>query len=105
MRTQKTRLCIQVKAPSSGKCILTSFRDELPDNQDEFDVTIERFFTDKYNNVIKLTFLILLTLMILGKSTQILFSTTLVYLSQMKLQEKNAVINVTITNTPMILIY
>lgn len=52
----------------------------LYNNQDEFDVTIERFFTDKYNNVMKLTFLILLTLMISWKSTQILFSTTLVYL-------------------------
>lgn len=102
---KKLGYVFRVKAPSSGKCILTSFRDELPDNQDEFDITIERFFTDKYNNVMKLTFLILLTLMISGKSTQILFSTTLVYLSQMKLQEKNAVINVTITNTPMILIY
>ena len=45
------------------------FRDELTDNQDEFDVNIERFFTDKYN------------------------------------RKKNAVINVTITNTPTILIY
>ena len=33
----------RVKAPSSGKFILTSYRDQLPDNQDEFDITIERF--------------------------------------------------------------
>lgn len=50
---KKLGYVFRVKAPSSGKCILTSFRDELPDNLDEFDVTIERFFTDKYNNVMK----------------------------------------------------
>lgn len=43
----------RVKAPSSGKCILTSYRDQLPDDQDEFDITIERFFTDKHSNIMK----------------------------------------------------
>lgn len=43
----------RIKAPSSGKCILTSYRDQLPDDQDEFNITIERFFTDKYSNIMK----------------------------------------------------
>ena len=43
----------RVKAPSSGKCILATFIDELPDDQDEFDVTIKRFFTDKKSKIMK----------------------------------------------------
>ena len=43
----------RVKAPSSPKSILSSYCKELPDDQDEFDVTIRRFFTDKYTNIMK----------------------------------------------------
>ncbi len=43
----------RVKAPSSPKSILSSYLEELPDDRDEFDVTIRRFFTDKYTNIMK----------------------------------------------------
>ena len=43
----------RVKSPNSGRCILASFKNELLDDQDEFDVTIRRFFTDKKSNIIK----------------------------------------------------
>ena len=43
----------RVKKPSSDNALLASFADELPDDQEEFDVTIKRFFTDKKNNIIK----------------------------------------------------
>ena len=43
----------RVKAPSSYNSILSSYIEELPDEQDEFDVTIQRFFTDCYNQVMK----------------------------------------------------
>ena len=45
----------RVKAPSSPKSILSSYCKELPDDQDEFDVTIRRFFTDKYTTVDRLS--------------------------------------------------
>ena len=43
----------RVKAPSSPKSILSSYCRELPDDRDEFDVTIRRFFTDKKTNIMK----------------------------------------------------
>jgi hypothetical protein len=43
----------RVKAPSSSRSILSSYMEELPDKQDEFDITIQRFFTDCYNQVMK----------------------------------------------------
>ena len=43
----------RVKAPSSSKSLLSSYVDDLPDDQEEFDVTIRRFFTDKYTKVMK----------------------------------------------------
>lgn len=43
----------RVKAPSSLKCILATFADELPDHLDEFDIRINRFFTDKLTNIMK----------------------------------------------------
>jgi hypothetical protein len=43
----------RVKAPSSSRSMLSSYISELPDDQEEFDVTIKRFFTDKYNNIMK----------------------------------------------------
>ena len=43
----------RVKAPSSSRSLLSSYIDELPDEQEEFDVTIKRFFTDKYTNIMK----------------------------------------------------
>ena len=43
----------RVKAPSSSKSMLSSYKNELPDGQDEFDVPIKRFFTDKYTKIMK----------------------------------------------------
>lgn len=43
----------RLKDPDSGKCILSSFKDELPNDQEEYDVTVRRFFTDKKNKVMK----------------------------------------------------
>lgn len=43
----------RVKAPSSPKSLLSSYMKELPDDQEEFDVSIKRFFTDKYTNIMK----------------------------------------------------
>ena len=43
----------RVKSPSSSRSILSSYIKDLPDDQDEFDVTIQRFFTDRYNQVMK----------------------------------------------------
>ena len=43
----------RAKAPSSKNSILSTFIDDLPDDQDEFDVTVKRFFTDKKSNIIK----------------------------------------------------
>lgn len=43
----------RAKAPSSSKSLLSSYIEELPDNQEEFDVAVQRFFTDKYTKIIK----------------------------------------------------
>lgn len=43
----------RVKAPSSPKSILSYYKNELPDEQDEFDVTIKRFLTDKKTNIMR----------------------------------------------------
>lgn len=43
----------RVKSPSSSKSLLSSFSSELPDELDEFDISIKRFFTDKYTKIIK----------------------------------------------------
>lgn len=43
----------RMKAPSSSRSILSSYVDELPDDLEEFDVTVRRFFTDKYTKIMK----------------------------------------------------
>lgn len=43
----------RAKAPSSEKSLLSSYIKELPDEQEEFDVVIKRFFTDKYTKIMK----------------------------------------------------
>ena len=43
----------RVKAPSSSKSLLSYYATELPDDLEEFDVTIKRYFTDKATNVMK----------------------------------------------------
>ena len=43
----------RVKAPSSPKSILSYYKNDLPDEQDEFDVTIKRFLTDKKTNIMR----------------------------------------------------
>ena len=41
----------RMKAPSSSKSLLSSYISELPDDQEEFDVTIKRVITDKYTSI------------------------------------------------------
>lgn len=43
----------RVKAPSSSRSMLSTFIDELPDNEEEFDVTIKRFYTDRATMIMK----------------------------------------------------
>ena len=43
----------RVKSPSSQKSILSYYASEFPDDLEEFDVTIKRFFTDKATNIMK----------------------------------------------------
>ena len=43
----------RVKAPSSPKSILSYYKNELPDERDEFDITIKRFLTDKKTNIMR----------------------------------------------------
>ena len=50
---KKLNYVFRLKAPSSGRSILSSFSSEIPDDQEEFDVTVKRFFTDKYNKIMK----------------------------------------------------
>jgi len=42
------RFVLRVKAPDSPTSILSSYIEDLPLDQDEFDVTVKRFFTDRY---------------------------------------------------------
>ena len=46
---KKLNYVFRVKAPSSSKSMLSSYISELPDDLEEFDVPIRRFFTDKKN--------------------------------------------------------
>ena len=50
---KKLSYVFRMKAPSSPTSILSSYRDELPDDREEFDVTIKRYFTDKHTNIMK----------------------------------------------------
>lgn len=43
----------RVKAPSSARSLLSSYKKELPDDQEEFDIEISRFFTDKWTTIMK----------------------------------------------------
>lgn len=43
----------RVKAPSSPKSILSTFIQELPDDQEEFDIEVKRFFTDRKTKIMK----------------------------------------------------
>ena len=43
----------RVKSQSSPKSILSYYASEFPDDLEEFDVTIKRFFTDKATNIMK----------------------------------------------------
>lgn len=47
------RYVFRVKEPSSSRSMLSSFRSDLPDEKEEFDVIIRRFFTDKCTNIMK----------------------------------------------------
>ena len=53
LELRKFRYVLRVKAPDSSKSLLSSFTDELPEDQDEYDITIKRYFTDKYTNEMK----------------------------------------------------
>lgn len=50
---KKLNFVFRVKAPSSDRSMLSTYADQLPDNLEEFDVTVKRFFTDKYTKVMK----------------------------------------------------
>ena len=50
---KKLNYVFRVKAPSSSRSLLSSYSPELPDVQEEFDVSVKRFFTDKYNKIMK----------------------------------------------------
>lgn len=50
---KKLNYVFRVKAPSSSKSMLSSYISELPDDLEEFDVPIRRFFTDKKTNIMK----------------------------------------------------
>lgn len=50
---KKLSYVFRVKAPSSATSLLSSYLNDLPDELDEFDVSVNRFFTDKYNKVMK----------------------------------------------------
>ena len=50
---KKLNYVFRLKAPSSSRSILSSFSSEIPDDLEEFDVTVKRFFTDKYNKIMK----------------------------------------------------
>lgn len=43
----------RVNAPSSSRSLLSSYKKDLPDHLEEFDVAIERFFIDKYTKIMK----------------------------------------------------
>ena len=43
----------RMKAPSSSRSLLSSYINELPDDLEEIDVTVKRFFTDKKTNIMK----------------------------------------------------
>ena len=50
---KKLNYVFRVKAPSSSRSLLSSYISELPDEQEEFDVKIKRFFTNKKTNIMK----------------------------------------------------
>ena len=50
---KKLNYVFRVKSPSSSRSMLSSYVSELPDDQEEFDVLIRRFFTDKYTKIMK----------------------------------------------------
>ena len=48
---KKLHYVFRVKAPSSSRSMLSSYICELPDDQEEFDIQVKRFFTDKYTKI------------------------------------------------------
>ena len=50
---KKLPYVFRVKAPSSPTSLLSTFKDELPDHLDHFDVHVQRFFTDKKTKIMK----------------------------------------------------
>ena len=50
---KKLNYVFRVKTPSSAKSLLSSYSSELPDEQEEFDVKIKRFFTRKCTTIMK----------------------------------------------------
>ena len=43
----------RAKSPNSPRSLLSTFKNDLPDDKEEFDVTVKRFVTDKKTNIIK----------------------------------------------------
>ena len=50
---KKLSYVFRVKAPTSSKSLLSSFICDLPDDKEEFDVSVTRFFTDKRTKIMK----------------------------------------------------
>ena len=50
---KKFSYVFRMKSPDVPTSILSSFIDQFPLDQEEFDVTIERFFTDRYSGIMK----------------------------------------------------
>ena len=50
---KKLHYVFRVKAPSSSRSMLSSYICELPDDQEEFDIQVKRFFTDKYTKIMR----------------------------------------------------
>ncbi|MDY4921454.1 IS4 family transposase [Frisingicoccus sp.] len=51
--SRKLSYVFRVKGPQVTGSILSSFKSDLPDEQEEFDVIVRRFLTDKKNTIIK----------------------------------------------------
>ena len=50
---KKMGYVFRLKGPQVTRSLLSSFKSDLPDDQEEFDVIVRRFLTDKKNKVIK----------------------------------------------------
>lgn len=50
---KKLNFVFRVKSPHSSRSLLSSYISDLPEEQEEYDVTVKRFFSDKLTNLMK----------------------------------------------------